>query len=597
MKLFSLAGPRTTAAPLLLLLILTGCQSTGPRLTAEQEQIREQLQTISPFDDSLAQQSPIVDIHTHTFNARYLPLKGVLLGKRDAFPPITWLISDPCAETLAHALIERTELAPAAGSAGVSRRELESQAHEHRDQGIICGVFLGLLDKAAERGAWSKGKSPKDQLAALDKVADEMSMQQRIAVRAAIHMMGMQEQISAKEMKTDGMRGIARAEKTDGLKGAVRFLWFLTQNDADMSRLFASQYKGVPMRGGRPLMVSHMMDLAPVYNQPPSGTELLDFKKEQVRRMAEFQNRPGSDMIYFVAYNPYRDYWRGEKSGDALELVRSAIEEQGAWGVKVYPPSGYRAMGNKIKDRPTGIRSRIAGLQWDARYGPLPRDKNRALDEKLRELLHWCIKKDVPVFVHAGTGEFEAQKGYGFYHSDPSFWRDFLKDNPTLRLCLGHAGGADYWFGGGKASGWGQLVYELCRTYPNVYCEITTHAELVSANRQAYFVDRLAKSFDDSKKDGDKPYKYSFGKKLIYGTDWYLPDASDRDTVLLATERAFLHKKLRRHYKDYFFGNALRYLNAEGRLKGIGDSTSSIDKKLAEALSLAGEESAPSPAP
>jgi hypothetical protein len=173
-----------------------------------------------------------------------------------------------------------------------------------------------------------------------------------------------------------------------------------------------------------------------------------------------------------------------------------------------------------------------------------------------------------------------------------------LKDNPTLRLCLGHAGGADYWFGGGKASSWGQLVYDLCRRYPNVYCEITTHAELVSADRQAYFVDRLAKSFDDSQHNADhKPYDYSFSKKLIYGTDWYLPDASDRDTVLLATQRAFLHKKLRRHYRDYFFGNALCYLNAKGKLKGIGDSTSSIDKKLAEALSLAGEEPAPAPTP
>lgn len=585
------------AAGLGVMLALAGCQTNGPKLTAEQKQIRKDLEHISPWGDSLAENSPIIDIHTHTFNARYLPLKGVLLGKRDAFPPITWLISDSCAETLAHALVERTELAPAAGTRGVTRRELQSQAHEHRDQGIVCGIFLGLLDKAAARGCWRKGLSPKGQLDRLDQVAKEMNMPQRMAVLAAVHMMGMQEQVRAKEMKTDGMRGIARQEKTDGLRGAVRFLWFLTQNDADMSRLFASQYKGVPMRDDRPLMVSHMMDLAPVYDQPPSGTELLDFK-EQVRRMAEFQSRPVSDMIYFVAYNPYRDYWRGETFGDALELVRSAVQEQGAWGVKVYPPSGYRAAGNQIKDRPTGIRSRIAGLQWDARYGGLPGGKNRALDDNLGKLLDWCIKKDVPVFVHAGTGEFEAQKGYGFYHSDPTFWRDFLKTHPTLRLCLGHAGGADYWFGEGEASAWGKLVYELCRTYPNVYCEITTHAELVSANRQAYFVDRLAKSFDDSQKDDDKkPYEYSFSKKLIYGTDWYLPDASDRDTVLLATQRAFLHKKLRCHYKDYFFGNALRYLDAEVRLGRKGDSTSSVDKRLEEALVMARTEPCPSPAP
>jgi predicted TIM-barrel fold metal-dependent hydrolase len=590
-------GCNILAASLGVVLALAGCQTNGPKLTAEQKQIRKDLEHVSPWGDSLAKNSPIIDIHTHTFNARYLPLRNIVLGKRDAFPPITWLISDSCADTLAHALIERTELAAAAGQPDVARRDLETQSYEHRDQGIVCGVFLGLLDKAAARGCWDKDLSPKERLDRLDQVAKEMNMQQRMAVMAAAHMMGMQDQVRGREEKTDGMQGMAREEKTDGLRGAVRFLWFLTQNDADMPRLFSLQYEGVPMRDKSPLMVSHMMDLGPVYDQHPSGTELLDFEKKQVPRMAEFQSRPGSHMIYFVAYNPYRDYWDGQNPGRARELVRSAIDEHGAWGVKVYPPSGYRPIGNQIKGRPTGIRSRIAGQQWDAHYGHLPGDKNRALDKNLEELLLWCIKKDVPVFVHAGTGEFEAQKGYGFYHSDPSFWRDFLKDHPTLRLCLGHAGGADYWFGGGKASGWGQLVYELCRTYPNVYCEITTHAELVSANRQAYFVDRLAKSFDDSQKQADKPYKYSFGKKLIYGTDWYLPDASDRDTVLLATQRAFLHKKLRRHYKDYFFGNALRYLKAEGKLKGIGDSTSSIDKKLAEAPDLVGEEPAPAPAP
>ncbi|HKP93204.1 MAG TPA: amidohydrolase family protein [Chthoniobacterales bacterium] len=569
------------AAVLLFLVAFAGCQSTGLRLTAEQEQIEKELATISPRNDALAKGSPIIDIHTHTFNARYLPLRNILLGKRDAFPPLTWLISDSCADTLAHALIERTELAPAPGGDGVPRMESASQAQQHRDKGWICGIFLGLLDKAAASGAWRKGMSPKDQLAALDRVADQMNFQEKTAVMMATRMMGMEKEADM---------------SPNGLRGAVRFLWFLTQNDADQTRLFALQYEGAPMRG-TPLMVSHMMDLAPVYDQAPSGNELLDFAREQVRRVESFQTRPNSNMIYFVAYAPYRDYWRGGHSGDAEELVRSAIENHGAWGVKVYPPSGYRPAGNSIQPRPTGIRSRAAAEQWDARYGPLPGDKNRALDEKIEKLLLWCIEKDVPVFVHSGTGEFEARKGYGLYHSNPSFWRQFLDSHPApdgspcrLRLCLGHAGGGDYWFGGKNAVSWGSDTYEMCRRFPNVYCEITTHAELVAPRTQAFFVDRLAKSFDDSHLDADgKPYPFSFAKKLIYGTDWYLPDASERETVLVATEQAFLHKKLRRHYKDYFFGNALRYLNAGTRLNRGDDSASAVEKRLQDALALAAD--------
>ena len=198
-------------------------------------------------------------------------------------------------------------------------------------------------------------------------------------------------------------------------------------------------------------------------------------------------------MIYFVAYAPYRDYWMGGHAGDAEELVRTAIEKNGAWGVKFYPPSGYRPAGNSIRPRPTGIRSRAAAEQWDARYGPLPGDKNRALDQKIEKLLLWCIEKDVPVFVHSGTGEFEARKGYGLYHSNPSFWRQFLDNHPApdgspcrLRLCLGHAGGGDYWFGGKNAVSWGSATYEMCRRFPNVYCEITTHALPVFFREKAH---------------------------------------------------------------------------------------------------------------
>ena len=119
---------------MLLLVTVVGCRSTGLRLTAEQEQIRKELAVISPRDDSLARDSPIVDIHTHTFNARYLPLRNILLGKRDAATPYTWLISDSCAATLAHSLIARTELAPAPGGEGVPRMDSASQAQEHRDK-------------------------------------------------------------------------------------------------------------------------------------------------------------------------------------------------------------------------------------------------------------------------------------------------------------------------------------------------------------------------------------------------------------------------------------------------------------------------------
>jgi predicted TIM-barrel fold metal-dependent hydrolase len=534
-----------------------GCESPGLRLNAEQGKIRAQLQQINPANDRLAWATPVIDIHTHTFNARYLPLKGIILGKRDAFPPVTWLISDGCAETLADALIQRTEIAPAAGMPGVKRNSQPS----HHYHGSLCQVFLGLLDKAAAAGAWDKEISSAEQMRRLDQVADRMNFQERMAMRAAAHMMGMEQRFKM-------------ADQPSAYRGLVRFLWLLTQNDVELTRLFRLAYSDVPMQGS-PLLVSHMIDLAPVYDQTADGGALLDFESQQLRRSEYFQNRSKSGMIYFVAYNPYRDHWPTTEPGNALQSVRSAVEEHGAWGVKVYPPSGYRPAGNTIKPRPMLVLTKFPGQQWDARYRGLGSNANDALNERLEKLLLWCIETDIPVFVHCGTGEFEARKGYGLYHSDPHFWRQFLEQHPSpdgspcrLRLCLGHAGGEDFWFGGTKYSDWGKEVYDLCREFPNVYCEITTHANLIDLNNEAFLVDRLAKCFEESpqRDAATGRFRYRFSKKLIYGTDWYLPDAADRQDILRATEQAFLHPRLRAFYQDYFFNNALRYLNAKVRL-------------------------------
>lgn len=545
-----------------LLLASAGCQSNRPG--ASLTQLQAQLAGVDPRSDPLAARTPIVDIHTHTFNTRYLPLRGVLLGKRDAFPPITWLLSDHCSRTLAQAIVDRTEVPAAGGMPAIQAPMKGRRMHSTVGVGPVCKIFLGLLNKAAERGAWDDTLTDKAQMRHVEDVADRMNFQERLAVRAATHMMGMEEHLESPNQKA-------------ALTGAVRFLWLLTQSDAEMTKFYRLDYGGAPMRGS-PLMVSHMMDLGPVYGQIADGDALLDFEKRQIPLMEAHQNQPDSGLIYFVAYNPYRDHWEGGQPGDALRVVRSAIENHHAWGVKVYPPSGYRPAGNDVSRRAGALFTRYPGRQWDARYRGLGRNRNAALDRRLEELLVWCIEKDVPVFVHSGTGEFEARKGYGIHNSNPRYWREFLEDHPEadgspcrLRLCLGHAGGDDFWFGGSEHADWGREVYDLCREFPNVYCEITTHAELTDPAKQAYFVDHLARLFAepvDGRVAGHKhPQRFPFSEKLLYGTDWYLPEAAERANVLRATQQAFLHEKLRPHFADYFNRNALRFLNARARLR------------------------------
>lgn len=585
----SAAGMKTVSgitrifSAILVAILLYGCQTQEISLTAGQRLVRAELQSVDPSRDSLVARTPIVDIHTHTFNTRYLPLEGILLGKRDAFPPVTWLISDRCARMLAQALVDRTQLASAGGMPAVSAETSGRMLHETVGVDPVCKIFLKLLNKAAVAGAWNEDLSPETQMQNAEAVADQMNLQERIAIRAATHMMGMEESIDT-------------PDPGDGLKAAVRFLWMITQSDGEMARLFRSQYSGVRMRG-KPLMVSHMIDLAPVHDQEPDGEALLRFRSQQIRRMEAYQNRPDSGLIYFVAYNPYRDHWLGGRPGDALRVVQWAVRNHGAWGVKVYPPSGYRPAENKIRPRALALLSRRPGAQWDARYAGLDDPRNEVLDRRLEKLLLWCIEEDVPVFVHSGTGEFEARRGYGVYHSNPRFWRRFLESHPEpdgspcrLRLCLGHAGGNDFWYGGEDHLDWGREAYDLCREFPNVYCEITTHGELTESDRQAYFVDQLATLFSEPAGRhvaGHRyPYRFPFSSKLVYGTDWYLPEAAERRQILRATQQAFLHEKLRPFYRDYFSGNAFRFLNVRARLRDTRNPVApAVRERLSENLS------------
>jgi predicted TIM-barrel fold metal-dependent hydrolase len=537
-----------------LLFVLSGCGTTKICLTPEQRCVLRELEQIDPRQDPIPAETPIVDIHTHTFNARYLPLQGILLGKRDAAFPITTLVTDKCATNIARQLINCTELdSPPAQCPARPKRSTED-VRATGNPGLICKIFLDIIDDAVKGGAWAPGKGHLEQLHAVDTVARNMSLRKKLAIRATTSMMGMQ---------THTKGGKETAETVDGIQAAMRFLWMLTQNDREIPEIYRAMQAKVPVKG-QITMISHMMDLGPVYDQAADGCALLDFPSEQVRRMEQYSKAANSGLYYFVAYNPYRDFLAGAPANAALEVVKEAWVHHGAKGIKVYPPSGYRAAGNDIEPRPCAI-SPVPGREWDARYAAMGQNqaaRNATLDRELNTLLEWCISNDVPVLAHSGYGEFEARKGYGEYHSNPEFWERFLVSHSKpgepckLRLCLGHAGGEDFWVGTGTHAEWGKRVFRLCTTYPNVYCEITTSDKMVEPTTRAYMAYSLIQLFEQT-----RAAPYPFAKKLLYGTDWPLPDQGKPEAVLLGTQRIFLHPKLRQFYADYFFGNANRFLN------------------------------------
>ena len=132
-----------------------------------------------------------------------------------------------------------------------------------------------------------------------------------------------------------------------------------------------------------------------------------------------------------VAFDPRREVRSGnDPLHGSLHWVKQAVEEHGAVGVKLYPPMGFRAIGNA----------------------------NSGLDRALETLYSWCEARDVPIMAHCNRSNGAsdgAEDG-----ADPRFWRPVLEKHPHLRLDLGHFGGTDQLRDEAPAS-WAREVAQL----------------------------------------------------------------------------------------------------------------------------------------
>ena len=522
------------SASVILLLTLAAC-ATARRPS------RVELPASGP-DADLVARVPVVDIHTHTFNARFLPVVKLALGKRD----VHWaaIFARPLLlAALAEKITALTKLDRRPPD--TSSEDLAMKANEIAAETEGASATISAAEVENEPG-----------ITGIEKIAEGQPAQ-ALSDAELPPLAGIVSLVAKEEQ--------GPVDKTERKSEIRHFLKCLLASDKELVDKFHTDHQGKVK-----LMVSHMMDLAPVFNQEEDGTKLLPVR-EQISRFRAQQEAANGRMLYFVAYNPFRDHYRGGRPGNALAIVKYAYEKQGAFGVKVYPPAGYAPFWNYIPQPPPKV-PRTPWRQWQARYQPkgvlLAKEE---LDRRLLELFRWAVAEDVPLFVHTGTSEVEARKGYHDM-ADPIRWKALLdahEDLRNIRICFAHAGASDYWFGGKGTRKWGQTIFELCAKYPNIYCEFGVHDAIVSEERRADFSTKLATLIPSSW----TPDRFDFSTKILYGSDWYMPMIAGRDRVnyLNAHRDAILDLKVpgierEQLYKNYFFRNALAFLNVRKRL-------------------------------
>jgi predicted TIM-barrel fold metal-dependent hydrolase len=529
----------------------------------------------------LVSKVPVVDIHTHTFNARFLPIRNLVLGKRRDKGWGGFFVRPPFAIAVANKIARFTKLKdlPAVNPA-TERQPTKEQAKEANE----LSAQLERPETPVTAGELQKHPG----VTGIQKIAE-----------------GRQSEVSEAELKPLEMvvsvfapQKQAPVDKAKRKSEIGHFLKCLLASDDELVNKFHEDH------GERvDLMVSHMMDLAPVFNQEVDRKRFLLPFGEQIARFERQQDSAKGRMLYFVAYNPFRDHYRGGRPGDALAWVKNAYEKHGAFGVKIYPPAGYTPFCNHIPDPPRRPKWSQAWKQWNARYRPDGKLlTGEQLDARLLDLFCWAVDNDVPLFVHTGNHEVEASKDY-FEMANPARWLALLnkheKKLKNIRICFGHAGDSEYWFGKGR-EGWGKDVYQLCATYPNIYCEFGVHDDIVYPDKRKNFSARLAELIAESRADSRL---FDFSTKILYGSDWYMPMIAGRDRInyLNAHKEAILKVQLKplegepnpvdteSLYKNYFYRNAMAFLNAKEQLKRNG-IPNSLRANLRDLVNKAGTE-------
>lgn len=512
----------------------------------------------------LVSQTPVIDIHTHTFNSRFLPIREIALGKRDMSPWFS-LVTDSMAVAL-------TELITKATEKDFPFIPSDQQIADDTNRTLARMQAAGSLTTIPLPTVQTQDVSQDPGITGAKKLLTGTEENELLpAEKRRLEQFSLMFGESHGQLPPLGLF----PDQTDNTNEIRHFLSCLTAPASRMESLFQSDHT----RDKSPqisLIASHMMDLAPTYDQREDGEKLFDYRKQQIPAMQRQQNLASGRMLYFVAYNPFRDHWEKDSAagpGEALKIVKYAYSHQGAFGVKVYPPSGYKPSGNSIPFPPFSFAPQ-PHRQWRARYAPNGiKITGEQIDARLDALYQWCSDNNVPIFTHCGQDEVQARKGYGKL-ANPDGWKPVLEKFPKLRLCLGHAGGGSEWYRQGSLTGWGRTVFELCRDYENVYCEFGCQDSIADPVRRHAFSSQIASLIEESRLQG----KHDFSTKILYGTDWFMPmpHSSDRLNHLLAHQTAIYDAGTAsgadpsRLFENYFHRNALRFLNAEQRLKKPG---------------------------
>jgi predicted TIM-barrel fold metal-dependent hydrolase len=506
-----------------------------------------------------------IDIHSHLFNLKYLPVAGIIVRYGDG--KISWQVARAIEWYFVRTTASDFEAQATLGPLSVRDAPIVKRADVHR-------AGLGIMEKRPTHHNQLFSMSNRELITLATMELTESHLDAPEIRQALIEHIQTEKLPAGKkrafvqslitETRTpqdlvdalDKFRGLLASVFKKIRMGYSYLRWFLFMRNSELN-LFASLQQDASV--GR-IRVSKflymMMDVDYFFNKPGENTykSNFDFVDRQIANFEALNTQLGDKVIGFVAFNPARV--------DGLDIVQRALGA-GFRGVKFYPPMGYKAMGNTEP-----FESRIMGL------------------------FDHCVQNDIPVFTHCNNAGFEAYPGQSGINSSPVHWDKLLQipKYRNLRVCFGHAGGGEGWFAKNQdtdfvlaadvdaslikdsskeqAANWNHsyaaLVFKLCVTYPNVYCDASYLDEMV---RPSGFLNKTeAKKF---KIRLDKLFQSDpdFSRKIMYGSDWHMLMKDAKNAVYFSTYLDFFNApasdgmpSLQQYSERFFEKNARDFL-------------------------------------
>jgi predicted TIM-barrel fold metal-dependent hydrolase len=496
----------------------------------------------SPKPAQCAAPPVVIDVHTHLFNADYLPLSAIAVSR--GVPPLAADALEGIIKSItSNSDLPRGQKKRTVKSSTMEANRLNELSNMPKPQArtsVIQEIMTNLTEAHLLNVANGTGLK-EEQLKALKlyvrtnsssvrprRLEAPLSLENIEALTAA----PMTPEEIAQAFESAGIMSDSHSTNIvateTGLSGYLRLLRVVISSEQSIFQSLQTTYPQVS------LFVHHMMDLEHSYGEEPT----FPFQR-QVSRMISLQNKNPGMVLTFGAFDPFRR--------DAALTAATNAYEQGVVGFKFYPPDGYRPAENVI---PSKNYSNTVTKQWESRYLNLTANQLNSFNEAF---FGFCEARDIPIFVHCTPSGFEAVGGYGGQMADPVYWRSVLKNHPRLRVGFGHSGGTGLWFGqNGDSAGFGDTVAQLCEQYDNVYCDAAYWETMLTDAGVTTLQSNLPKLLVQYPK---------LSKKLMYGTDWFLITQEDNSgTYLCQMLEAFESPGLKFMKNDFFAGNAACFL-------------------------------------